>query len=126
MVGKLERSIFDLDDQNSERINALAQCKNTSLMIISTHTFGRLLLLENSPKCSADVEIRASPLTLSVSSTPGIKNKQPMWPVSMILTKLSNRLLPLPSGKIIQFSSSIFTKPGFPPRGEQSTEPDLA
>jgi hypothetical protein len=52
---KLERLIFDVSDQSSESINALAQCKNTSLTVISTHV-SRVFSLESKSKYSATIE----------------------------------------------------------------------
>src|SRR5229473_3199702 len=67
--------------------------------------------------------MRARPLTRNVSLTPGRRKRRPMPGLSMMLRRLSVRLLPSRSGTRMVLSSRMATKPGASPRGEQSPRP---
>ncbi len=62
--------------------------------------------------------IRALPLSLSVSSKPGMKNRQPTFGLATMFDMVSSRLLPGRSGIRMVPSSTTWTKPADRPRGE--------
>jgi hypothetical protein len=67
--------------------------------------------------------ISALPLTLTVSSMPGIMNSSPTFALAIIFSIVSPRLLPGRSGMISVPSSMTRTKPGGSPRGDTSALP---
>ena len=121
--GKLPAATRASGDHTCERSSALGQCRYASRTATSITRRGSLGASACAKRCvnSGSSRSCAVPLTRSTSFTPGIKNSRPMRGSASRFSSVSSRLLPVWSGISNVRSSATCTKPGRPPRGDESS-----